>query len=58
VYNYELVNKRELIVLMKAEIVPTVEERAAQKEKLSKKNMIQDIRNDTQKDIDKHSTKK
>jgi type IV pilus assembly protein PilQ len=57
-YNYELVNKRELIVLMKAEIVPTVEERAAQKEKLSKKNMIQDIRNDTQKDIDKHSTKK
>jgi general secretion pathway protein D len=57
-YNYELVNKRELIVLMKAEIVPTVEERAAQREKTGKRNVIQEIRNDTQKDIEKHSTKK
>jgi general secretion pathway protein D len=57
-YNYESVTKRELIVIMKAELVPTVEERAMQKEKVLKNNVLQEHRNDIQRDIDKHTTKK
>jgi type IV pilus assembly protein PilQ len=55
-YNSESLTKKELIVLMKAELVPLIEERAAQH--VTQKDVIQDRRNDIQKDIDKHSIKK
>jgi type IV pilus assembly protein PilQ len=57
-YEYESVTKRELIVLMKAELVPLIEDRAAAAQKTGKKDVLQETRKDIQKDIDKHSTKK
>ncbi|HVN48779.1 MAG TPA: hypothetical protein VMU30_08165 [Bacteroidota bacterium] len=55
-YNSESVSKKELIVLMKAELVPLIEERAAQH--VTKKDVIQERRDDIQRDINKHSKMK
>ena len=55
-YNYESVTKKELIVLMKAELVPMIEERAAQH--VQKHDVIQEHRDDIQQDIKKHSKMK
>jgi hypothetical protein len=55
-YNSESVTKKELIVLMKAELVPLMEERAAQH--VQQQNVIQKHRDEIQQDLKKHSTMK
>ena len=54
-YDSKNVVKRELIVLIKAEIMPTLEERAKQQ---TERNVLQDTRQDRQKDIERVTGKK
>jgi type IV pilus assembly protein PilQ len=54
-YDSKQVTKRELLVLIKAEILPSLEERAAKQSAL--KNLIRDKRQEMEKDLNNKSEK-